>query len=450
MTLLAPIFLALAGLAAAITVVLHLLAVRRPQEYTLPTARFVPAGAVRATSMARTPTDILLLLLRIATLLLIGAALARPILQPERSDLGRVLLVDRSAAVANDNEVMERLSALAREGDLVLQFADSALPVVTVSDPAGIQLAPVSATVGSLTTALLSGQRAAAVLGDSAERVEIVLISPLVQEQWDAGTQEALELWPGAIRLERLRAATTDSARSVVMVQLPDGEGAGSDPVAAGAALAGKVALFPIVIARTGENGGSASGTSSATRSILVRWPVSGVPNGWTVREVRDTVSAVVAYDFASGNAVRAASTLAGPFERSGVAPDLDGDTRAIAWWSDGEVAAVQRSVSEGCVREVGIALPDGDLALRPSFARFLAALSVPCDGGVASLTPVADSLLQPFTNRGETAVPFERSSATDLSAAPLVPWLLAGALALLGAEWVVRRRQRGMPEAAA
>ncbi len=440
MTFLAPIFLGLAGAAAMAMLVLHLLAVRQPPEYELPTARFVPDASVRAASMTRRPTDILLLILRMLALLLAGAAFAKPVLLPERSELRRVILVDRSGAVADSAEAVQLVRSIVAEGDLIVQFADSALQPTSVSDPAAVSLAPLSPNVGSLTTAMVAGQRAAAALRDSAEAVEIVLLSPIVAGQIDAGTLPARQLWPGAIRVERLRAVAPDSSLHAIQVSAPD-----DDPVAAGARLVGPVASSRTRIERS-ESGDLTPGQGE----VVVKWPVSGIPERWVELDRRDTVPAVVGLALGSAATASGSDLLVAPFERAAVPPeDLNG-SRAIAWWSDGRVAAVERPAGEGCIREVGVIVPEGDLALRPSFARFLSSLSVACGSAPVSLAAVPDSLLQALRGDGQTAVPAARSAPESAQSSPLATWLLATALALLAAEMFVRRREPEVVEATA
>ena len=77
MTFLAPLWLAVAAIAAGVVFALHLITTRRPPAAPLPTARFVPGGDARAASRASRPTDVPLLLLRVLALVLLGAAVAR-------------------------------------------------------------------------------------------------------------------------------------------------------------------------------------------------------------------------------------------------------------------------------------------------------------------------------------------------------------------------------------
>jgi hypothetical protein len=116
---------------------------------------------------------------------------------------------------------------------------------------------------------------------------------------------------------------------------------------------------------------------------------------------------------------------------------------RPVAWWSDGEVAAIERATEDGCVRDVAMAVPDGsDLLLSGPAAGLLRALTAPCGGMTVPTAPlVADSLAM----SGDTLAPalLFRPGATPQTGTD--PWwlgvlLLALAGAALAAEWLLRR----------
>jgi hypothetical protein len=113
--------------------------------------------------------------------------------------------------------------------------------------------------------------------------------------------------------------------------------------------------------------------------------------------------------------------------------------SRVAARWVDGEPAAVEHVVGDGCLRDVAIPVPArGDMMLRPSFARLLEALSAPC-----AATPggpgLSDHELEALAGTGPLAAA-SLIRPPDSIATPLVPWLLALALALALAEIFVRR----------
>ena len=122
MTFLAPLFLA-AGAAAAVTIVLlHFLARRRPRPAVLPTARFVPDDPARWPSRAPRPTDLLLLALRVLALAVIAAAFAQPVRDPDRVVTTRIVLLDRSRAVAAEQAARDSALSVLREGDALIAF----------------------------------------------------------------------------------------------------------------------------------------------------------------------------------------------------------------------------------------------------------------------------------------------------------------------------------------
>src|SRR5580698_11129312 len=79
---LAPAYL-IAGLGVAGAVLgLHFIVMRQPPSEMLPTARFIPLRPAQARTVERRPDDVPLLLARLAAIVLLGAAFARPIQRP--------------------------------------------------------------------------------------------------------------------------------------------------------------------------------------------------------------------------------------------------------------------------------------------------------------------------------------------------------------------------------
>ena len=96
---------ALAGVLAISA--LHLLSVRRPPELLLPTARFLPDRDVRAVSRTRTPSDVLLLAVRIGALVAAGLAAAIPAWTSRARE--RVVMVVADGGVVHDTVAMRAL-----------------------------------------------------------------------------------------------------------------------------------------------------------------------------------------------------------------------------------------------------------------------------------------------------------------------------------------------------
>ena len=432
MTWIAPGFL-LAGLAAAIgTVALHLIMHRLPPVAFLPTARVVPPGTARAVRRAMRPDDIPLLALRVAMLLLAAAALARPVLDPERRSAARVVVLDQSRAVADIGEVRDSGRTLAEPGDIVVAFDSSARVVAGAGDSlVGLQRRDVR---GNLAGALVAAIQAAPSLRDEADSVEIVLVSPFLREEMDDATLAVRAQWPGRVRLVRV-AADTATAPPAAATGGPGTGLPGDDPLAAALRLRGTAARpGTIRILRTPP----APDDSAWARQggVLVHWPAApggaGSEAGAAAgAEASDSIGAVIA----EGAVVVAA------FARSrdpSVSPEAEG-ARSVAWWADGQPAASERPLGEGCVRDVLIAVPSrGDLVLRASFARLLHALTGPC-GGASDRRRAPDELLANLSGTG----PLAASSALPHPArqSALAPWLLAGALLLALAEPFVRRQ---------
>ena len=127
-------------------------------------------------------------------------------------------------------------------------------------------------------------------------------------------------------------------------------------------------------------------------------------------------------------------AALVAPLARRDVAPA----PRVIARWRDGAPAATERALGQGCLRDIGIGLPErGDLTLRTPFVQLLRVLVEPC-GGQRSAAP-ADSVLAAFAGTGALA-PAAAFDGTQASSS-LTPWLLLLALALLVFEHWWRRR---------
>ncbi|HKU61461.1 MAG TPA: BatA domain-containing protein, partial [Gemmatimonadales bacterium] len=216
MTFLAPAFFAAAVAVALGTVIMHFIVTRQPASEPLPTARFVPAARVQVTTLARRPEDLLLLLLRVVLVLLVGAAFARPVVTPPRRPLARVILLDRSAAVADLAAGADSARRLAGDGDVVLGF-DATVPLDEAAESIPRRTAPVTpdgavtaASAGSssqsgtasaerdsaaaaglsqpaapsLSAALVAGIRAGTRLRDAADSIELVIVSPFPREAW--------------------------------------------------------------------------------------------------------------------------------------------------------------------------------------------------------------------------------------------------------------------------
>jgi len=427
-TFLAPVFFWWAVAAAAAVIAAHLLVTRQPPSHPLPTVRFAPATPVRATAIARRPEDLWLLLLRVLIVLALGAAWARPVVVPARRSVARVLLWDRSRAVASPKAGQDSVAARWRKGDIVIGFDSSAGVIDPDVGPAA------SAAEGRLSPALIAAYRAAAGLRSSADSIEIVVISPLSGEEWDAATPAIRALWPGRLTLVRV-AGVPESRGSLAR---PLVEGAPDDPVAVAAHLmSGGTRDSAVRIVRRAPLAADSSWAAAGAR-VLVRWPAVGAPPGWQSASHVDTAGAVVT----------AGAALVYPFERRWQPGAAAG--RAIARWADGGIAATEQRVGAGCIRDLAVPVPGaGDLVLRRDFARLLRAFTAPCgEAGVAEPAATMDMVL--LAGSGALA-PTAAIHPSESARTPLVPWLLAMALGLSLLELVLRRRspalELGAPE---
>src|SRR3954462_15221292 len=122
MTFAAPLFVWAAAAAAVLTVVLHLLAWRRPPATPLPTARFAPDSPVRTVSRSVRPSDLALLALRVALVVLAGTALGRPVLPSRSAGTARVVVVDQSRGPRVSAAVADSARSRFRPGDVLVTF----------------------------------------------------------------------------------------------------------------------------------------------------------------------------------------------------------------------------------------------------------------------------------------------------------------------------------------
>ncbi len=350
MTFVAPGFLLAAGAAACVVIALHFIVTRRPRSVPFPTARFVPDAPVAARERSLRLSDLLLLALRVLAIMLVGIALARPVLTPTRENVVRVIVADVSGAVADIAEVRDSARALLRPGDELIAFDTSAWAVPSVdslANRAGLRNA------GSISAGMVGALRAGQRVRAGADSVELVVVSPLVTPERDRATATIRNQWPGRARLVRVRAAPPDS---------------------------------------------------SSVRAVEAAFLDSARPEFAVQRNRIDTVGAVVA----NGN------VLVGAFERRWRFTDdsLKG-ARVLARWVDGDAAAIQRDSGSTCRKSVLIPLDStGDMLLRASFVKLRASLSGPCQR--ARSTPDAALASVMSGGSGKLASTADFPAATD------------------------------------
>ena len=413
MSFLAPLWLAAAGAAALGAVALHFITTQRPAAAPLPTARFVPQGDARASSRAARPTDLLLLLLRCAALLLLGTAFAGPVTRAPGVPLARVIVADRSRGALAD--VRDSAVALVRPGDALVLF-DSSATVIAAGGLDSLRALAATRARGSLSAALVGARRAAGDLARRADSVELVVVSPLTGDELDAASADAFAQWPGRARLVR----TTAARPTVPAITLVSGDpdDALRPPIAALNAGAGPgVTALPVRVVRAPPL--AADTAAARAGAAVVFWP-------------RGAAAAASAQGLWAG-----AATLVAPLERIALPPAAGG--RVVARWADGSPAAIERPLGRGCVRTIGVGVPAaGDITLQPSFTAVARALFAPCEAARV-FAPAPDSTVVRFSRAGPAAAAAAVRSPDETT--PLSPWLIGGALVLLAAELLVRRR---------
>ena len=420
MIFLAPVYLIVAGAVAAGVVALHFLSTREPDTDLLPTTRFIPKVPVQATTVTVRFTDPWLLVLRVLLILLLGVALARPLIHPLSAPVSRIAVVDVSRAVASAGELADSARGYV-EGAAAVVFFDREAREVGGGAMDSLEVMAEGAVRGSLSSALITALRTASRLRDGADSLELVVISPFAREERDAATERIRALWPG--RIEVVRVGGVGAA---------DGPAAGAPAMAADPAPAGTAAESP----------GRAS-------RIRVEWADSAASELWTERETPDTIAGVRADDavmvYPFERRWRPAAATPSALSAAGPSPtDPTEDTRVYARWMDGEPAAFERATTDGCLRSIAIPLPtEGDAILRPAFQRFLAGLEAPC-AEPGDPTPLSDEFLTAFAGDGPLA-PASEIGRQVKRVTPAVPWILALALLVALAEhWARRRLAKG------
>lgn len=446
MSFLAPGFLLAAAAAAALTVGLHFLVTRHPRARVLPTARFVPASPTAILAIERRPYNLPLLVLRVLLIALVGAAFARPHWVIRRSSILRLVVADRSRAVADVGEVRDSARRLVRPGDVLILFDSAASVVGTARAADSLSGLARSPSRGALSAALVAAGREAGRHREEADSLELDVVSPLRAEEADSATLAIRALWRGRIRLVPV-AGSRERAPSIVVAM----RGADDDPLRyAGPMRAGATAGSRNAAGRTtaplAESGGDTARVlvvrdvvtgsdslwvrSGAGRTLVV-WPAENARPSWPSRSRTDTVGAVVTFR-------PEPTAVVARWPRPWTADTGAGSV--VARWEDGEAAAVERRSGRGCMRDVAIPVNGtGDLVLRPAFARLVQALIAPCVvAGPVDATPLGADATAAVAGRGGLAATVDVTPSTA-HAEPVAPWLLGLAIAAAMLELVLR-----------
>jgi len=426
MTFLAPGFLWGAIAVAAGIVALHFIVTRQPRATVLPTARFVPDSAATATVRDARPSDLLLMLLRVLVVLAAGAALARPVIKPSRQVSGRVFLMDRSRGVASVSEGADSVKRLYRAGDAVIVFDSTAQsygakPLDSLSAARRIE------TRGNISAALIASLREASALRDKVDSMELVIVSPILDEERDAATDSIRDLWRGRARLVRItpRSDSAIAAKGSMDIRSTQGDG-----LVISVALALKSPSSASVrIVRVAPSADDTA-WAAADNHVLVVWPIADRPPFAVTRSPVDQSGGVVSYS----------ARLVAAFDRRWTYPgDSLSGSRVVVRWADGEPAAIEKKSGQGCIRSVDIPVANvGDLVIRPEFVALLKDIAAPCEEPHSS-KPAATAVMASLSGGGSLAPSDVFAARSDITS-PLAPWLLGIALAAALGELLLRR----------
>ena len=342
-----PAFLWAGTAFALLPLALHFLTRRPPERQPLPTARFLRPDARTLLRFQRTPTDALLLALRLLFALLLGAAFADVSWQPAPSGSAHVVLLDGGNGWGDAwPEALEATRAAAAN----TAVADAAAANTDVADAAaervilvygsadGSRVVPpdelTTVEPGDRTTTFDEGLRALREV--TAERrwlsVSVAWTTPGTWGQWTPGLAFRREtLWPGAITWVGVDPNTPTAV---------DAPGVAGDPVRAGpAARPAVVEMQPgdALLTRAIEalGGTIESGTVIDTAGAI-----------WFAAEDAGRADGRDAWVEAGGTRVTAAT------ER--VPLPTGGTRRVVAVRNDATAVATAERVGSGCRVRVG------------------------------------------------------------------------------------------------
>jgi hypothetical protein len=448
----APAFLLAGALLALVPVMLHLLARRPPRRAPLPTARLLEPASRTTLRVERRPTDPLLLALRVLFVLLVAAALARPVWTERRHGTVTFVLLDRGQTMAGVwSAAVDSVRAIAAAAaDTRIIVFDTAATVVAPDDLGALRAQGPSAAPARYAAALRALSEAGRTTAFDSATASLV-----TAPRWGAWSDGLAELraaaWPGRIEVVALRLAD------------PPGE---PDPHAGRAAVVAAAGAGGRVAAALGALGYDAYGVDADSggagvvgdaRAIIVLAP----PNAALAAAVADAArtGARIVLDAAGGTGPL---RVMRPWQDGGGARTrptvlrfddgtlLDGaatrepgaapaDARLLAAWLDGGGAAAARALGDGCAAWIGTRLEDGRLSLSPAFPAALARLLDGCAPPIADRAlvdaPLDAGALRVLEGAGASVVAM--SAAAEPAGRPLTRLMLATALAAALAEAV-------------
>jgi hypothetical protein len=468
-----------AAVAAALGVgVLHLLSVRNPPELLLPTARFLPDRDIRAVSRTRRPSDLSLLVVRVLLLLLAGFAAAGPRWTTGRSVRGVVIVADES--LRGDSAAVRALvTDVPADAVVAMDFAGAVAGNVT-GDSAAAELR--ARRVGEPAHLLVRAWRAAARLSAASPEIDSIDLHVVTRAQPSAGDDAWTawrSAWPGRVTLHTsTQDPRASRGRRVFVVDAESGgtagavgervagaafgddvvraamrwhaaharvarvmaEAAGRAPVTSVVnASVGDVAIDTIALVRGADDVAATARMRASSMRTIVHWPVNGIPRGWSANaaSMTDSVLALAS----------AGQSIGGPWTVPATPGPSDASGRAIAWWSDGRVAATERRVDGVCERDVAVVPSSSSDALLSSASNeFFTQLLTPCKREVI---PAVNTLTVRAVDGGAVAqASLFRGArgAGDMLSNAFTAALIALALLGLALEWWLRQRSAREP----
>lgn len=413
MTFLAPWVFPWGAAAAAAIVALHLLTTRRPPTAALPTARFVPEADLRAVARAARPADLLLLALRLLAVLAVTLAFAQVVFDKPGPSQRAVVALEWTTAVADPEAARATARAALGESGALVLFDTAARRVApevldTLSRP--------TVRRAAWSPMFWLAAEAAHSIARGADSIQLVVVGTARRDAFDVASRNIRSAWPGRVDFRELAARRDSSGAARAELRTP------LDDDALAPALRGwdaRRGTHPLRVRRGAPTAADTAWARSTPNAVLAHWPLAD--------DAEPAADGAVAFG-------ERAAPIVSPLVRLDVAPG-----HAVARWRDGDVAATELAIGEGCVKSVGVGIPSaGDLTLRAPFADFLDALLAPCGGYVGAALP--DSTLD-WLRGPERLASARQMLQGSTEESPVTPWLLVLAAAALVAEHLLRRR---------
>ncbi len=288
LSFLSPLFLVGAA-AAAIPIAIHLFYRRAEPVVEFAAMRYLRQAPVEQ-SRRRRLRELVLLALRVAALVLLACAFARPYLSAaaaSASDAVTAILIDTSASVTGPGQfdrVRDRAAALIREAPAthavtVLSFARTAEVMTPVSfDRAGALAAVAQLKPGSGATRYKTAlQRTAQELDGRAGR--IVVVTDLQQSGWDTtdgGVPENV-----SVELQEIEGPSTNAAVTALRVE-------GGDAVAVVQNYSSQPAIEQVLFAVDGRRLGAVAVTAQPGSNAEARVSLGTIESGALSASISD------------------------------------------------------------------------------------------------------------------------------------------------------------------